>query len=121
MTSLRLLLVDNEPVFLKATAALLRTDGYTCDTATSVLIEATFLLCLNTYDLLITDMLMPGNVGLECFTQLPKIVPDLPIIVISERSFSPAEGHKLGLKVVAALKKSLEYETLLACISRAYG
>jgi CheY-like chemotaxis protein len=107
MTSLRLLLVDNEPVFLKATAALLRTDGYTCDTATSVL-EATFLLCLNTYDLLITDMLMPGNVGLEFFTQLPNIVPDLPVIVISERSFSPAEGYKLGLKVVAALKKPLE-------------
>jgi len=29
-------------------------------------------------------------------------------------------GHKLSLKVVASLKKPLEYETLLACISRAY-
>ena len=119
MTSLRLLLVDNEPVFLKATTALLRKDGYSCDTATSVL-EATFLLCLNTYDLLITDMLMPGNFGLEFFTQLPKIVPDLPMIVVSERSLSPAEGHKLGLKMVASFKKPLEYEILLACISRAY-
>jgi len=65
-------------------------------------------------------MLIPGNFGLESFTQLPKIVPDLPIIVISERSFSPAMGHKLSLKVVASLKRPLEYETLLACISRAY-
>ena len=65
-------------------------------------------------------MLIPGNFGLEFFTQLPEIVPDLPIIVISERSFSPAVGHKLSLKVVASLKKPLEYETLLACISRAY-
>ena len=60
----RILLADDEETFLSSTADLLRKEGFECDTVqdgASALARASE----NNYDLLVTDLEMPGNADLS--------------------------------------------------------
>ncbi len=63
----KILLADDEQTFLHSTADLLRDQGYDCDCAMDAE-EASALLHGAEYDLLISDINMPGNGQLEFLT-----------------------------------------------------
>ncbi len=56
----KILLADDEQTFLHSTADLLRDQGYECDCAMDAE-EASALMQRTEYDLLISDINMPGN------------------------------------------------------------
>ncbi len=68
----KILIADDDDTFLQSTADLLRREEYMCDCASDAraVIE---ILKLARYDLLITDINMPGNTGLEFIKNLPKM------------------------------------------------
>ena len=74
-------------------------------------------------DLVITDIVMPEQEGIETIYRMQKDYPDLPIIAISaywqkgQNYLQYAE--KLG--VSHALKKPIAPEALLACVDEALG
>jgi CheY-like chemotaxis protein len=81
MTS-RILISDDDTVVLRTISTLLQCEGYACDTAEDGA-AALALLEEHDYDLLITDLHMPGNENLELLQSIPARQSNLPIIVLT--------------------------------------
>ena len=60
----RILIADDEPLYLRTTAELLRKSGYDCTCAMDggAALQA---LASGTFDLILSDLNMPGNLKLE--------------------------------------------------------
>jgi len=91
----RILLVEDEPMVRKfATAALLRL-GYRVIAAETPADAAG--IRASDYDLLVTDVVMPGMVGTELVRTLRHMRPDLPVLFVS--------GYSQGTVSKAALEE----------------
>jgi PAS domain S-box-containing protein len=79
----RVLFVDDEPVTVKLIFVMLSRLGYIMETKTSP-IEALDLFNRNpNFDLIITDLTMPGMTGIELAERINKKNPDIPIILMT--------------------------------------
>ncbi len=77
-----ILLVDDEEMILDSLSAILLKDGYQVDCAKNGN-EALDILRQKQYDLIITDIRMPGISGLEMVENLKTFKPDQKILVIT--------------------------------------
>jgi DNA-binding NarL/FixJ family response regulator len=116
--SARLLLADDEETFRTSVAVLLRREGYLCDVA-STAGEATKHLGENGYDLLITDLRMPGNMDLELLKAAAASGGMLPVIVVTAYPSVPTAIEALRCAVVDYLVKPFDFEELLRAVRRA--
>ena len=114
----RLLLADDEETFRTSVAVLLRREGYQCDVAGSMQ-EAARELSQRRYDLLITDLRMPGNADLELLKAATGAGAVLPIIVVTAYPSIPTAIEALRCAVVDYLVKPFEFEVLLRAVHRA--
>jgi two-component system response regulator HydG len=78
----RILIADDEPLFLHTTAALLRKEGFDCTCAASG-IAALEALANEKIDLVLSDLNMPGNVKLELLKEGRSKWPEIPLIVVT--------------------------------------
>ncbi|HUT56462.1 MAG TPA: sigma-54 dependent transcriptional regulator [Phycisphaerae bacterium] len=78
----RILLVDGDPIVLDSLAAFLREEGYDVTAAASVS-EATDWLAAGVYDLVITDLSMPGQDGFELLRHVRARHPSVAVIIIT--------------------------------------
>jgi CheY-like chemotaxis protein len=113
----RILMADDEEVFLVATADLLRREGFLVDTAVDAT-EAAEFLCANNYDLLISDIFMPGNHELEFIRSASELNPDLQVILITAFPSVETAVKAIRLPVAAYLTKPVDLEDLLGHIRR---
>ncbi len=113
-----ILIVDDDANCLNTTAALLKSRGFQCDVASAV-DEALELLKKTRYDLLISDIEMPGNCDLRLIQALPQIQPGLPVILMTGYPSVETAVNSVGLAVSAYLLKPLNPEDLLAKTNRA--
>jgi CheY-like chemotaxis protein len=81
-TIVEILAVDDQPVILELISAMCQTLGFKVTTALSGA-EALALAKRNNYDVILTDLAMPGMSGLELSRLLRKEHPDTPIILIT--------------------------------------
>jgi PAS domain S-box-containing protein len=114
----RLLLVDDEETFLRSTAALLRREGYECVCASDAATAAK-LLREDGYDVLITDIKMPGNIDLELVRELPHIATGVPVILVTGYPSLQTATAAVQLSVVAYLVKPFDFSELLANVRSA--
>lgn len=114
---LRILFADDDEAFRETTADLLRGDGYLVDTAEDGL-SAVDLLRGNTYDLLLSDILMPGNRDLDLVRCIHEEDPNLPVILVTGYPSVTTAVEALQLAVKAYLTKPLDYGGLLAELKR---
>jgi PAS domain S-box-containing protein len=77
-----ILLIDDEEMILDSLSAILLKDGYQVDCAKSGK-EALDILRQRQYDLIITDIRMPGISGLEMVENIQTFKPDQKILVIT--------------------------------------
>ena len=70
------------------------------------------------YQLLITDILMPHMGGIELVQQARKRLPELPMVLISGFTEEPAVLQKLPPDKIAYLQKPFPYAKLLETMSR---
>jgi response regulator RpfG family c-di-GMP phosphodiesterase len=77
-----ILVVDDEPKICEFLGILLGREGYRTDSAFSAA-DALARIERNAYDLVLTDLKMPGMDGFELITLLKKVRPDLPVIMIT--------------------------------------
>ncbi|HNY27207.1 MAG TPA: response regulator [Candidatus Sumerlaeota bacterium] len=108
----RILLADDEEVFLHSTADLLREAGFECDCAPDGP-TAIRLLTEQAYDLFICDIRMPGNSGLDLIGDLPESAQGLPVILVTGYPSVDTAVQSLKLPVTAYLTKPLDFERLL--------
>jgi DNA-binding NarL/FixJ family response regulator len=111
----KILLADDERVFLRSTAALLQQEGYECVCASTGTM-AMELLQANGFDLLITDLRMPGNLELEVLQGAARHAAGAPIIIITAYPSVATALSALHLPVVDYLVKPFDFSKLLAAV-----
>jgi CheY-like chemotaxis protein len=114
---IHVLLADDEEVYLRATAELLREDGFLVDTAMDA-VEATRLLESIAFDVLVSDIRMPGNLHFEFIRQIGTLAPDLPVILVTAHPTVETATESVQLPVVAYLTKPVLIEELAGTILR---
>lgn len=113
----RLLIVDDEPLFLQTTCQLLQKEGALCKTA----IDATTALQQleeNEFDLILTDLNMPGNLRWELLQAGRQRWSHVPMIVITGVPSLPSAIESLRLGVTDYLLKPVAFPELLGSIKR---
>lgn len=106
-----ILLADDEETFRLATAELLEQDGYRCD-AVADASAAMGLLQQRSYDVLISDIRMPGNEDLAFIKQLPDLAGGMQAILVTGHPSVETAVISHTLPVVTYLLKPIEFDEL---------
>lgn len=125
MVTPRILVVDDEEIVGESCKRILEEDGYEVETALSGE-EALRKMKENPYDIVLTDLKMPGMDGMEVLKTIRKDYPDTIVIMITGFATveTAVESMKLGAfdyipkpftpdEVSIVVKKALDQKTLL--------
>ncbi len=114
----RILVADDEPLFLRTTAELLRKAGYECVCAAdgNAALQA---LAREHFDLVLSDLNMPGNLKLELLREGRRQWPEIPLIIITGAPSLPTAIESVRLGITDYLLKPVKYDDLLASVRRA--
>lgn len=104
----QILIADDDETFLLATADLLRREGYLCNCASDAK-TVTEMLRSARYDLLITDINMPGNTNLELIKELSEIVDGMPVILVTGEPSLAHSIQSVQPPVVTCLFKPFDF------------
>jgi DNA-binding NtrC family response regulator len=124
----RILIVDDDDTFRSVTRALLEDEGYLVVVAGSAS-EAVRVMLEKQFDLVLTDLVMPGASGLEFLGQIKAHYPTMPVVMVTgfasinsaidamkegaeDYLTKPCGNDELILKVRRCLEKSKEREEL---------
>ncbi|HQZ67875.1 MAG TPA: sigma-54 dependent transcriptional regulator [Planctomycetaceae bacterium] len=113
----RILIADDEPLYLRTTGQLLRKAGYECECVPDGE-TALEKLRSQSFDLILSDLNMPGNLKLELLQQGRTQWPNIPLIVITGVPSLPTAIESVRLGIADYLLKPVKYEDLLASVSR---
>lgn len=114
----RVLLADDEQTFALTTARVLERHGMPCD-AVATADEAREALAANTYDVLVTDIKMPGNDDLSLFESL-KAREDAPaVILVTGYPSVDTAVHSVELGAFAYLVKPFDMEEFIGKVREA--
>jgi DNA-binding NarL/FixJ family response regulator len=119
-TSGHLLFADDEEIFLLATADLLREQGFHVDCARNAT-EARDFLDRQAYDVLISDIRMPGNPGLELLKDIPGPNTGIPVILVTGFPSMSTALEAMGCAVLGYLLKPLDFQELLGLVRKGVG
>lgn len=114
----RILIIDDEPLFLQTTEQLLSKEGAECDTAQDAA-SAVRILEEKDFDLILTDLNMPGNLRWELLHTGRQRWSHVPMIVITGVPTLPSAIESLRLGITDYLLKPVGFPQLLASIQRA--
>ena len=125
MAKAKILVVDDEEIVLKSCRKILEGGGHEVFTALSGQ-EAFDLLKSEPFDIVITDVKMPGVDGMEVLEKVKKEYPDILVIIITGYSTvqSAVQAMKLGAfdyipkpftpdEVLVVVEKALEKKSLI--------
>jgi DNA-binding NtrC family response regulator len=118
MQKYNILVVDDEKNILKVVSLTLRDSGYGVDTAQSA--EEALEKCRQrAYDLVVTDLKLPGRSGAELLTEIKSKQPDFPVIMIT--AFGTIENAVNAMKKGAFnyLTKPVNPDELLTVVREA--
>jgi len=105
----KILLVDDNAVVRDMLVDLVGSLGYVADAASGGT-EALALFDRNRYDIVLTDLLMPGMSGWELLAAVRQRAPRMPVIIITG---TPAVGDPRAAQPgVAVLKKPIDVKAL---------
>jgi DNA-binding response OmpR family regulator len=116
---IRVLMVDDEEQFRSTTSKILTRKGYETTMAASGE-EAIQALKKSKQDVVVLDMKMPGMDGNQTLSELRKIDPDLPVIMLT--GHGTLDSAKMSLKRGAFdyLSKPCDIDLLASKINHAY-
>lgn len=115
-----ILLADDDEVFRTPLARLLGRDGFdvVCVEDSAGAIKA---LREREFDLLISDIHMPGNAHLELIRELPQVVRGLPVILMTGYPGLDTAISAVGLAVTAYVTKPVVYADFFRLVTEAVG
>ena len=114
---LTILAVDDDPLVLINTAALLEDLGHVVIEAGSGAQAVEYFSAHGAIDLLITDQAMPGMTGVDVVAALDAIRPGTPVIIAS----GYGEGVDIPGRDMVRLGKPFNQERLAHAIAKAVG
>jgi FixJ family two-component response regulator len=110
--------VDDEPAIRRSVSQTLQRSGYmvSCFTDTEACLQQ---LQIQSCDLLITDVKMPGMDGIELVRRAKCIAPWLPILVITGFGDIPMAVRAVKAGATEFIEKPLEKQSFLAAVQAA--
>jgi CheY-like chemotaxis protein len=118
----RILFVDDEASIARLAQVMLKALGHT---ATTYGKPADGLAALRAdpagFDLVITDLTMPGMTGVDLARGVRQVRPDIPIILSSGYADEVPEETLKALGIVEVLPKPFQMQALGAAVARATG
>jgi two-component system response regulator HydG len=113
----RILIVDDEAGLRTSLAANLELEGYQVVEAADGA-RAMELVQEAPFDLVITDVRMPGMSGVDLFREIRKVRPELPVVLMTAFAVEKLLADALGEGVYAVLPKPFAVDHVLSLIAR---
>jgi CheY-like chemotaxis protein len=114
----RVLIVDDNESVLGVMTTVLESAGYRLD-STRDAESAARLLDVNTYDCVVSDVVMPGKGGLWLLKQVREQHPATPVILVTGSAVPGARADARGAH--AWLEKPFRPAELIAAVERAFA
>ncbi|MDY6875551.1 MAG: response regulator [Chloroflexota bacterium] len=111
----RILVVDDEPNTVKSCARILEPEGFEVQGVTSGA-EAIELCRRRDFDLILTDLKMPGVNGLGVLTALKEYNSDAAVVIFTAYGTKESAVEALRLGACEFLEKPLSAKTLIATV-----
>ena len=112
-----ILVADDDEDVRHYAKEILERHGYSCDCAAHAE-EALGLLSSRAYDLLVSDIRMPGNQNLDFIRRVAGLRAGLPVILMTAYPSLPTAMGAINLPVIAYLVKPIDFEELMRQIQR---
>src|SRR5690242_10365745 len=113
-----ILLIEDDPSAASALRRVLEGDGYNVEVVSRG-DEGLRIAAQNSYDVVLTDLKLPGLTGLELIQQLHVNKPRLPIILMTAHGTTETAIEATKLGAYDYLLKPFEMEELLDLLARA--
>ena len=114
----RILVIDDEPDMLMLLRIMIEDNtDYEVETTNNPA-EGLKLLKDKHYDLVISDLKMPGMDGIELFDELKEIKPDIPVIIITAYGSLEIGDEALKKGVADFITKPFRKDSILFAINR---
>ena len=114
----RILVVDDELDMLMLLRMIIEDNtDYEVDTTNNPS-EALKMVMENDYDLVISDLKMPGMDGLELFDEVKEMDPDLPLIIITAYGSLETSDEAIKKGVADFITKPFRKDSILFTINR---
>jgi len=117
-SDLRLLVVDNEAAHARAMTESLEKIGYKCEVATRGP-DAAKLIDRETYDIIITDMVMNDVDGMQLLAQARQRLPDCEIVMVTGHATVPIAVEAMQKGAFNFLEKPITPARLRAIVEKA--
>ncbi|TWU45016.1 Transcriptional regulatory protein QseF [Novipirellula aureliae] len=114
----RILIADDEPLYRRTTGQLLCEAGYECECVEDA-DKAINALQSKPFDLILSDLNMPGNLKLELLHEGRRNWSHVPLIVITGVPSIPSAIESVRLGITDYLLKPVKYEDLISSVRRA--
>ena len=114
---IRILVVDDEPKLCHLIEELLKLEGYRVDVSISNM-EALQMIKKNKYQMLITDLKMPGIDGLELIQKARELNPEIRTIIITGSETVETAVQSLKHEIDDDIKKPFSIVELKKVIKR---
>jgi len=112
------LIADDDRAAREGLLLMLRRLGYTCESAANA-DQALTLLRAAPAEVLLSDIHMPGNIQLELVEAATKLIPGLPVVLLTGRPSVETAARSVRLPVSAYLTKPPNLEELTRELDRA--
>ncbi|HCJ29377.1 MAG TPA: hybrid sensor histidine kinase/response regulator [Pseudomonas sp.] len=116
VTPLRILVVDDDPLVLTNTVALLEDVGHQVTSAADGQAALAVLRGGNAFDILVTDQMMPGLTGTQLADMVANERPELPVLLVSGFAELPEGSGRLQI-----LAKPFTQASLMQAIGETIG
>lgn len=113
---IKILIVDDEDALRFSLASILELEGYEVQSASNGF-EAVEIASKESFDILISDIRMPGMTGTEAFQRIRKIQPNIIGIMMTAYALNDLITQALNAGAFTCLSKPFEVETVLSTIS----
>lgn len=114
----KLLIIDDDESLSEAISLVLAKNGYDVCTSTSAE-DALCLISRSSFDLVISDLKLPGMSGIDLLRKVRKFNDDLPFIIITAYDESSSTIKAIQEGAYDYLEKPLDIDRLKAIIKRA--
>ena len=112
---LKILIVDDEDSLRLSLASILEFEGYEVQTAEDGF-KAIELAKKEDFDIMFSDIRMPGITGTETFKEIKKIKPDIVAVMMTAYALNDLIVDALNSGAFTCLSKPFEIDTILATI-----
>jgi excisionase family DNA binding protein len=116
----RILVVDDDDSVLRAVMGYLARGGYRVEGGQGGPAAVERLRAAH-YDLLVTDLMMPGMNGLALIRRAREVQPGLPVVIVTGHSTEAMAIEALNMGVSGYLKKPVRSGALLSAVAKALG